>query len=162
MTRIAVVPGSFDPLTLGHLDVIGRAARLFDEVRVVVVHNPAKQAFIDASTRVSLVERSVAEAGIAGVTVDAFSDGLLADYCRDIDAAVLVKGVRNQLDLGYEAEMAVLNEHLAGVQTVFVLADPAHAAISSTLVRQVARLGGDVTPYVPGAVAAYLAERNNA
>jgi len=163
MNRIAVVPGSFDPVTLGHIDVIARAAGIFDEVHVLVVHNPDKEALLPIAQRVQLIERSIADARLPGnILVAAWSMGLLVDYCTDVGAQVLVKGIRNQVDLGYETEMAIVNEHLAGVETVFVLADPAHAAISSTLVRQVAQLGGDVTPYVPAAIAAHLNERKNA
>ena len=84
--------------------------------------------------------------------------GLLVDYCTDVGATVLVKGIRSQMDIGYETPMAIVNRNLAGIETVFLLPDPAHAHVSSSLVRQVASLGGDVTPYVPPAVADYLAK----
>lgn len=158
MQRIAVVPGSFDPVTLGHLDVIERAAGLFDELHVVVVHNPDKHALLPIAQRVSLIERAVVEAGIRGrIVVASWSVGLLVDYCTDVGASVLVKGVRSQLDVSYETPMAIVNRHLAGVETVFMLPDPAHAHVSSSLVRQVSALGGDVSPYVPRAVSEYLA-----
>ena len=157
MNRIAVVPGSFDPVTLGHLDVIERAAGLFDELHVLVVHNPSKTALLPIAQRVSLIEQSVAEAGIAGnITVTSWSVGLLVDYCTDVGASVLVKGIRSQVDVAYETPMAIVNRDLAGVETVFMLPNPAHAHVSSSLVRQVASLGGDVAPYVPPAVAQYL------
>ena len=157
MHRIAVVPGSFDPVTLGHLDVIERAAGLFDELHVLVVHNPAKTALLPIAQRVSLIEQSVREAGIQGnVLVTSWSVGLLVDYCTDVGASVLVKGIRSQVDVAYETPMAIVNRDLAGVETVFLLPDPAHAHVSSSLVRQVASLGGDVTPYVPSAVSKYL------
>ncbi|MCX7522096.1 pantetheine-phosphate adenylyltransferase [Microbacterium sp. STN6] len=159
MNRIAVVPGSFDPVTLGHLDVIERAARLFDEVHVVVVHNPDKNAMLPIAQRVSLIERSVADAGIgANVTVASWSVGLLVDYCTDVGAQVLIKGIRSQVDVAYETPMAIVNRHLAEVETIFMLPDPSHAHVSSSLVRQVAALGGDVEPYVPRAVYEYLQE----
>jgi pantetheine-phosphate adenylyltransferase len=157
MNRIAVVPGSFDPVTKGHLDVIERAAGIFDELHVLVVHNPGKTALLPIAQRVSLIEQSVREAGIAGnIVVTSWSVGLLVDYCTDVGASVLVKGIRSQIDVAYETPMAIVNRDLAGVETVFLLPDPAHAHVSSSLVRQVASLGGDVTPYVPPAVARYL------
>jgi pantetheine-phosphate adenylyltransferase len=157
MTRIAVVPGSFDPVTLGHLDVIERAAKLWDQLHVVVVHNPGKTALLPIAQRVSLIEQSVREAGIPGdIVVTSWSVGLLVDYCTDVGASVLVKGVRSQVDVAYETPMAIVNRNLAGVETVFMLPDPAHAHVSSSLVRQVASLGGDVSPYVPRPVAELL------
>jgi pantetheine-phosphate adenylyltransferase len=157
MTRIAVVPGSFDPVTLGHLDVIERAARLFDEIHVLVVHNPGKTALLPIAKRVSLIQDAIAEAKFAGnVIVTSWSVGLLVDYATDVGATALVKGIRSQIDVAYETPMAIVNRNLAGVETVFLLPDPAHAHVSSSLVRQVASLGGDVAPYVPRAVADYL------
>jgi len=157
MTRIAVVPGSFDPVTLGHLDVIERAAGLFDQVHVLVVHNPGKTALLPIAQRVSLLQESIAAAGVRGtVLVTSWSVGLLVDYCTDVGASVLVKGIRSQIDVAYETPMAIVNRDLAGVETIFMLPDPAHAHVSSSLVRQVASLGGDVTPYVQRAVADYL------
>jgi pantetheine-phosphate adenylyltransferase len=157
MKRIAVVPGSFDPVTLGHLDVIARAAGLFDELHVLVVHNPGKTALLPISQRVSLIEQAIAEAEMPGtIVVTSWSVGLLVDYCTDVGASVLVKGIRSQVDVAYETPMAIVNRNLAAVETIFMLPDPAHAHVSSSLVRQVAALGGDVSPYVPRAVAAYL------
>jgi pantetheine-phosphate adenylyltransferase len=157
VSRIAVVPGSFDPVTLGHLDVIERAAGLFDELHVLVVHNPGKTALLPIAQRVSLIQEAVAEAGFAGnIVVTSWSVGLLVDYCTDVGASVLVKGIRSQIDVAYETPMAIVNRNLAGVETIFLLPDPAHAHVSSSLVRQVASLGGDVSPYVPHAVAKLL------
>jgi pantetheine-phosphate adenylyltransferase len=160
MQRIAVVPGSFDPVTLGHLDVIRRAARLYDELVVLVVHNPGKTPMLPLEERVALIERVIRDAGLpASVRVDSWGAGLLVDYCRQIGASVLVKGVRSQLDVTYETPMALVNRDLADVETVLLLPDPAHAHVSSSLVRQVEALGGDVAPYVPSAVAEALAVR---
>ncbi|MCC6376724.1 MAG: pantetheine-phosphate adenylyltransferase [Microbacteriaceae bacterium] len=164
MRRIAVAPGSFDPITLGHLDVIDRAAGLFDELHVLVVHNPDKVALLPVAKRVELIEKSIRDAGIRGdIRVTSWSVGLLVDYCTDVGASVLVKGVRSQVDVAYETPMAIINRNLAKVETIFLLPDPAHAHVSSSLVRQVASLGGDVAPYVPAAVAEYLRtpERSN-
>lgn len=157
MSRIAVVPGSFDPVTLGHLDVIERAAAIFDEVHVVVVHNPGKTAMLPIAQRVALIEQAVADRALPqSILVTGWSVGLLVDYCTDVGASVLVKGVRSQVDVAYETPMAIVNRDLADVETVFMLPDPAHAHVSSSLVRQVAALGGDVAPYVPRAVAEFL------
>lgn len=157
MSRIAVVPGSFDPVTLGHVDVIGRAAGLFDELHVLVVHNPGKTPLLPIAQRVSLLEESIREAGLPGnIIVTSWSVGLLVDYCTDVGASVIVKGIRSQVDVTYETPMALVNRNLAAVETVFLLPDPANAYVSSSLVRQVAALGGDVSPYVPRAVAEFL------
>ena len=156
-SRIAVVPGSFDPPTLGHLDVIRRAAKLYDELHVLVVHNPGKEAMLPIAQRMSLLEQSIAEDGVVGnVIVGSWSMGLLVDYARDVGAGVLVKGIRSQIDVAYESPMAIVNRHLADIETVFLLPDPSHAMVSSSLVRQVAGLGGDISPFVPRAVAAFL------
>lgn len=162
--RIAVVPGSFDPPTLGHLDVIRRAAGLYDELHVLVVHNPDKApAMFPADERVTLLTQSIKDAGCGdNVIVATWSKGLLVDYAEQVDAGVLVKGIRSQVDVAYETPMAIVNRGLAGVETVFLLPDPAHALVSSSLVRQVSQLGGDVSPYVPVAVARALEERHPA
>ena len=157
MSSVAVVPGSFDPVTLGHLDVISRAAGLFDEVHVLVVHNPAKTALLPISQRVRLIEQAIVDEGLPGnIVVNSWSVGLLVDYCTDVGARALVKGIRSQVDVAYETPMAIVNRNLAGVETVFLLPDPAHAHVSSSLVRQVSSLGGDVSPYVPTVVADFL------
>ena len=158
MGNIAVVPGSFDPVTLGHLDVIRRSAQVFDQVHVLVVHNPGKEAMLPISERVTLIQKSLAEAEDMpeNITVASWSVGLLVDYCTEVGASVLVKGIRSQIDVAYETPMVLMNRSLANVETVFMLPDPAHAHVSSSLVRQVAALGGDVTPYVPAPVARFL------
>lgn len=157
MRRIAVVPGSFDPVTLGHLDVIGRAAGLFDELHVLVVHNPGKSALLPISQRVSLLQQAIVEADLPrNIIVSSWNVGLLVDYCVDVGASVLVKGIRSQVDVAYETPMAIVNRNLAGVETVFLLPNPANAHVSSSLVRQVAGLGGDVSPYVPDVVNRFL------
>src|SRR3954469_21447425 len=157
MSRIAVVPGSFDPITLGHLDVIGRAARIFDELHVLVVHNPGKSALLPIAQRVSLIQDSVADAKLGdNILVTSWSVGLLVDYCTDVGASVLVKGIRSQVDVAYETPMAIVNRNLAGVETIFMLPEPAHAHVSSSLVRQVAALGADGAPYIPMAASDFL------
>lgn len=157
MSRIAVVPGSFDPVTRGHLDVIERAAGIFDELHVLVVHNPGKTALLPIAQRVALIQESIAEAGFPGkIVVTSWSVGLLVDYCTEVGASVLVKGIRSEVDVAYETPMAIVNRDLAGVETVFLLPSPEHSHVSSSLVRQVSSLGGDVTPYVPPAVMRFL------
>src|SRR5690606_20698527 len=133
MHRIAVAPGSFDPITLGHLDVIDRAAGLFDELHVLVVHNPDKTALLPVAKRVSLIEQSIRDAGIEGnITVTNWSVGLLVDYCTDVGASVLIKGVRSQVDVAYETPMAIVNRNLAGAGPLFLRPGPAHAHASSS------------------------------
>lgn len=156
-SRIAVVPGSFDPPTLGHIDVIRRAARLYDELHVLVVHNPDKESMLPIAQRLALLEQSIADDGIDGnIVINSWSMGLLVDYARDVSAGVLVKGIRSQVDVAYESPMAIVNRSLADIETVFLLPDPSYALVSSSLVRQVAELGGDVSAFVPRAVAEFL------
>ena len=139
MQRIAVVPGSFDPVTLGHLDVIERAAGLYDELHVVVVHNPDKSALLPIAQRV-VAHRALDRRRRHPRAASSWRRGAWA--CSSTTAPtsaprVLVKGVRSQLDVAYETPMAIVNRHLAGVETVFLLPDPANAHVSSSLVRQV-------------------------
>lgn len=157
MNRIAVVPGSFDPVTLGHLDIIARTANVFDEVHVLVVHNPDKSAMLPIARRVELIEQSVSEAGLpSSIVIRAWSMGLLVDYCTDVGAGVIVKGIRSSNDVDYETPMAIVNRDLAHIETMFMMPDARHAHVSSSLVRQVSALGGDVEPYVPRAVHEFL------
>lgn len=159
MSKIAVYPGSFDPITLGHLDIIARAALVVDELHVVVVHNPGKTPRFSSEERVELIRASLAEHGIhskAKLVVDTLDSGLLVNYCRMVGAAVLVKGFRSNVDLDYELPMAQVNRDLAGVETIFIPADPEHGHVSSSLVKQVADLDGSVTKYVSNAVARAL------
>ncbi|MGZ8180001.1 pantetheine-phosphate adenylyltransferase [Williamsia sp. SKLECPSW1] len=150
----AVCPGSFDPITSGHLFVVERAAERFDEVVVLVTVNPSKKGMFGVDERVALIEASTAH--IPGVTVDRW-EGLLVDYCVHRDLTTMVKGLRGPVDFQYETPMAQMNRELAGVETLFLLGDPRHAHVSSSLVKEVARLGGDVTPYVPAPVADAIA-----
>jgi pantetheine-phosphate adenylyltransferase len=152
---IAVYPGSFDPITFGHIDIATRAAKLFDTVHVLVVHNPAKNPKLSLEKRVELV-KGVLAAVPGKFVVDSLASGLLVDYCRSISAQALVKGVRTNVDLDYELPMAQVNRDLSGIETVFLPADPAHGFISSSLVKQVADLGGDISKYVPALVAKAL------
>ena len=152
---IAVYPGSFDPFTYGHLDIAIRAAKMFETVHIVVVHNPAKKPRFTASQRVQLITEVLA--GKPGnFVVNSFESGLLVDYCKTVNADALVKGVRTNMDLDYELPMAQVNRDLSGIETVFIPADPVHGFVSSSLVKQVADLGGDISKYVPDVVAKAL------
>ena len=155
MTR-AVCPGSFDPVTLGHVDVVHRAAAMFDEVVVAVAVNPAKQGLFGVDERRELLEAVFADRPT--VRVDAFS-GLVVDYCREQGATVLVKGLRSEADYGFELPMAQMNRHQSGVETVFLTTDPRYGFVSSSLVKEVARGGGDVTAFLDPEVHRRLRER---
>src|SRR5690606_7439649 len=151
MARVAVCPGSFDPVTLGHLDVVRRARAMFDEVVVAVGVNAGKTPLLDADTRVELFARAVADQ--PGVRVGRMP-GLLADLCREVGASAIVKGLRGGADFDAEHPMALMNRHLSGVDTVFVVGDPGLAHIASSMVRDVARHGGRIDDLVPDGVAA--------
>jgi pantetheine-phosphate adenylyltransferase len=159
MAAIAVYPGSFDPITLGHLDIAARAAKMFDEVHILVVHNPGKEPRFDLEQRVALIEASLAQLRLPSqskIVVATLPSGLLVDYSLRVSASALVKGIRTNVDLDYELPMARVNRDLAQVETIFIPADPSFGHISSSLVKQVASLGGDVTKYVPAPVALAL------
>jgi pantetheine-phosphate adenylyltransferase len=161
MAKLAVYPGSFDPITLGHVDIIARSAKLFDQLHVLVVHNPDKTPRFDSAQRIGLIRESLAEAGVAAdnITITELSSGLLVDYIRKVDARVLIKGFRNNVDLDYELPMAKVNRDLSGIETIFISADPQYGLVASSLVRQVAALGGPVENYVSKAVAKALREQ---
>ncbi|MEO3935791.1 pantetheine-phosphate adenylyltransferase [Dermatophilaceae bacterium Soc4.6] len=152
--RRCVCPGSFDPVTLGHVDVIRRAASLFDEVVVALLHNPAKAGTFGVPERMELVHAGLAEGGpVDGVVrVEAFADRLLVDVCREVGATAIVKGLRGSTDFAYELPMALMNKHLTGVETLFLPGDPRFEHVSSSLVKEVVRYGGDVGGLVPEAV----------
>ena len=154
-------PGSYDPVTLGHADVIRRAAALYDEVVVAVLHNPAKQGtFSPDERRDHLLDLIVDGSGDLGnVRVELFADRLLVDVCRDVEATAIVKGLRGGTDFAYELPMALMNRHLTGVETVFLPGDPSLEHISSSLVKEVARYGGDISGLVSDRVRAALLTR---
>ena len=153
--RTAVYSGTFDPVTLGHLDVVYRAAGLFDQVLIAVAIAHHKKTLFRIEQRVELVEAACQE--FPNVTVLPF-DGLIVDFCAEQEATVIVRGIRNITDFDYEAQMAAMNRKLnADVETVFLLPDASLQCISSTLVREISKLGGDVTGMVRPAVATALA-----
>ncbi|MBL0928354.1 MAG: pantetheine-phosphate adenylyltransferase [Phycisphaerales bacterium] len=147
--HVAVYPGSFDPVTYGHLDVIKRGRRLFDRIVVGVGYNPSKQTLFSAEERIDMLTRLVAEIvrdepGLAPVEVHRF-DGLTVDFARAEGAAVLLRGIRNLSDLQYEVQQAVTNREVAGLETAFVVAGQSFAYTSSTLIKQITALGKDLS-----------------
>lgn len=154
----AVVPGSFDPPTLGHVDVIARAAEVFQNVLIAVVQNPAKTPLFTAEERVAMLIEVADE--WPNVEVEAF-EGLLVDFAQAQSGAVIVKGLRAMSDFEYELQMAQMNHHLSGVHTLFLPTSPEHAYLSSSLVKGVAKLGGSVDGLVSAPVAAQLKERHS-
>ena len=155
--RLAIYPGSFDPLTLGHVDIIRRGARLFDRIVVAVLVNPDKSPLFSPAERVEIAREVFADA--ANVEVETF-DGLLVDYARRRHASVIVRGLRAVSDFEYELQMALMNRHLSeDLETVFMMPGEAYTYLSSRLVKEVFRLGGPVDAFVPGPVERRLAER---
>ena len=148
MPKIAVYPGSFDPFTVGHLDIAERAGELFDELVIAVVHNPNKTPMFSLVDRVELVEQTLTEAGLSGIRVVALESGLLVDLCTDVGAGVIVKGARSATDVEFEFPMAQINRELSGIETAILISAPELSHISSSLVRQLAQNGGDVRKYV--------------
>ena len=153
-----VCPGSFDPVTNGHVDVIRRAGGLFDEVVVAVLTNPAKRRpMFDLDTRLQMLTEALS--GLDDVFVVAVKDGLLVDFCREVGAVSVVKGLRSGTDFTYELPMALMNRHLTGLETVFLPGEPRYEHVSSSLIKEVASHGGDVSGLVPDGVLARLLER---
>lgn len=143
--RIAICPGSFDPVTLGHIDVIERAAELFDKVVVLVMSNSAKQSAFTVDERIDLIRKCVK---ISNVTVDTY-DGLLVDYAKKNNAAAIVKGLRAVSDFDYEFQQALINKSLyPKIETVFLPAKGDNMFLSSSMVKEVCRLNGDISPFV--------------
>jgi len=154
--RRCVCPGSFDPVTNGHLDVIERASRLYDEVTVAVLINTAKTGLFEVEERIEMLEEVTV--GLGNVKVDSFQ-GLLVDYCRANDIPVVVKGLRAVSDFDYELQMSQMNNRLTGTETLFVATNPEYSFLSSSLVKEVATWGGDVSGLVPHPVLARLRSR---
>ena len=153
---VAVVPGSFDPPTLGHVDVISRAVEVFDLVVIAVVANPSKSPLFTAAERKAMLEEICAD--WTNTDIDAF-EGLLVHFAEEKKADVIVKGLRAVSDFEYELQMAQMNHHLTGVQTVFLPTSADHAYLSSSLVKEVGRFGGSLDGLVSPGVAAALKER---
>jgi pantetheine-phosphate adenylyltransferase len=147
---IAVFPGTFDPITLGHVDIAVRARGLFDEVIIGVAHNSSKSPLLSAASRVEVASNAVAH--LDGITVE-MVDGLLATFCEQRGAGVIVKGLRGGADYDAELPMALMNRSLTGIETIFIVGDGSLSHVASSLVRDVARHGGDISSYVPDGVA---------
>ncbi|WP_078610431.1 MULTISPECIES: pantetheine-phosphate adenylyltransferase [Streptomyces] len=154
--RRAVCPGSFDPVTNGHLDIIARASKLYDVVYVAVMINKSKQGMFTVDERMDLLRQVTAEYG--NVSVECFH-GLLVDFCKEREIPAIVKGLRAVSDFDYELQMAQMNNGLSGVETLFVPTNPTYSFLSSSLVKEVATWGGDVSHLVPPVVLDALTER---
>lgn len=155
--RRCVCPGSYDPVTNGHVDVVTRASRLFDEVVVAILHNPGKHGTFSVEERTALIEQCVGH--LPNVRIGSWGGTLVVDVCREVGASAMVKGLRGGTDFSYELPMAHMNRHLAGVETLFIAADPTLQHVSSSLVKEVVRYGGDVSGLVPDPVLAALRAR---
>ncbi|WP_344604359.1 pantetheine-phosphate adenylyltransferase [Streptomyces glaucus] len=154
--RRAVCPGSFDPITNGHLDIIARASRLYDEVYVAVMINQSKKGLFGIEERIDLIRQVTAE--YDNVRVESFH-GLLVDFCKQRGIPAIVKGLRAVSDFDYELQMAQMNNGLSGVETLFMPTNPTYSFLSSSLVKEVATWGGDVSHLVPEAVLDALAKK---
>lgn len=154
--RRAVCPGSYDPATNGHLDIIERAAKLFDEVIVAVGVNKSKKGLFTTKERIDMLREITAK--LPNVRVDSWS-GLLVDYCRDNDITAVAKGLRSVSDFDYELQMAQMNRELSGLETLLMANNPAYGFVSSSLVKEIAALGGDIEHLVPSIVFKRLNEK---
>ncbi len=154
--RRVVCPGSFDPVTQGHLDIVGRASKLYDEVIVAVLINKTKSGLFTVEERMGML--TTVTAGYGNVRVDSFH-GLLVDYCRSHDVSAVVKGLRAVSDFDYELQMAQMNYDMAGVETLFMATNPQYSFLSSSLIKEVAMYGGDVSGLVPQVVLERLRQR---
>ena len=161
MTRVGLYPGTFDPITNGHLDIIGRAVKLVDRLVVGVAVNAGKGPMFTVEERVELVQRETRHLALPGteIVVQPFS-GLLMHFAEHLGANVIVRGLRAVADFEYEFQMTAMNQQLnREIETVFLMADPRHQAIASRLVKEIAQLGGDISPFVTPGVAKRLLER---
>ena len=157
MTKLAIYPGSFDPITLGHLSVLQRAAKVFDSVELLIVHNLSKKPTFSLSQRVELAKASLAEIGApSNIRVSTLESGLLVEHAGSLRAKAIIKGFRTASDIEYELPMSQVNRDLSGIETVFLAAEAGFGFVSSSLVREVASLGGDVSGYVTQTVAKAL------
>lgn len=152
----AIFPGSFDPITNGHLDVISRGIKLFDELIVAVGKSPLKNQLFTPQERIDMITELIKD--IPGVSVEGF-DGLTVEYARRKQADAILRGLRSLTDVNYELELAMTNRSVAGIETVFIMTTEQYGFISSTLIREVASLGGDISNLVPANVNKLLKER---
>jgi len=153
-----VCPGSFDPITYGHLDIIARASALFDEVVIAVLVNQTKKSLFTVEERLEMISEVTAQ--YPNVRVDSWS-GLLVDYCETNQIGSIIKGLRAVSDFDYELQMSQINYQLKGIETLFMSTSPAHSFLSSSLVKEVASFGGDVSSYLPPIIQKRLLDRLN-
>ena len=160
MVRVGLSPGTFDPMTNGHLDIIGRAVKLVDRLVIGVAINEGKGPMFSLEERVAIIQQETAHlTRIAEIQVQPF-EGLLMHFARDIGAGIIVRGLRAVADFEFEFQMTAMNQQLdRDIETVFFMADPRHQAIASKLVKEIARLGGDVSKFVAPSVRERLMER---
>jgi len=151
-----VCPGTFDPITLGHIDIIKRASSIFDEVTIAVMVNQTKQTLFTVEERIEMTREATSQ--YPNVKVDSWS-GLLVDYCKGNDISIIVKGLRAVTDFDYELQMSQVNLQLQGVETLFLSTAPAHSFLSSSLVKEIASYGGDVSSYIPAILLERLKNR---
>lgn len=155
--RLAVYPGSFDPITNGHIDILEKASKIFDRIIVAVVHNVSKKALFTLDERVALIKDSTKH--LDNIEVECFT-GLLADYLREKDACAIIRGLRTVADFEYEMHMAMINKKLIpALDTIFVMADSKYIFVSSSIIKEAALLGGDVSELVPEVVKKGLNEK---
>ena len=155
MKRV-VCPGSFDPITFGHLDIVERASSIFDEVVIAVMVNKTKQTLFTVEERIEMTKEVTGK--FPNVKVDSWS-GLLVDYCKKNEISIIVKGLRAVTDFDYELQMSQINLQLQGVETLFLSTAPAHSFLSSSLVKEIASHGGDVSSYIPAILLERLKDR---
>ena len=155
MKRV-VCPGSFDPITYGHLDIVERASSIFDEVVIAVMVNKTKQTLFTVEERIEMTKEVTSK--FPNVKVDSWA-GLLVDYCKKNDISIIVKGLRAVTDFDYELQMSQINLQLQGVETLFISTAPAHSFLSSSLVKEIASHGGDVSSYIPAVLLERLKSR---
>ncbi|MDR3241037.1 MAG: pantetheine-phosphate adenylyltransferase [Lactobacillaceae bacterium] len=158
--RKVLFPGSFDPFTNGHLDIVKRAAKLFDQVVIAVGTNRTKNYLFSSSEKIDLIQKSVLEAELTNVEVVEL-EGLTIDFVHEIGATAIVRGLRNEADYLYERDIAEMNGKLGSVETVFLMARPENQNISSTILKEVASFGADVSSLVPQAVSAAIIQKFN-
>ena len=155
--RICVYPGSFDPVTLGHLDIIQRVSGMFPDLRVAVLDNPDKVKLFSVSERMTMLSKACAH--LPNIQIDSFS-GLLVDYMRKINAGIVIRGLRSASDFETEFQMAQMNSQLSGtVESLFLMTSPDHAYISSGIVKQIASFGGDISAFVPQCILPEITKR---
>jgi pantetheine-phosphate adenylyltransferase len=153
VSTVAIYPGSFDPITNGHLSVLTRSATVFDQIYLLIVHNSAKTAAMNLETRVALAKAVIEEAGLEDrCKVHSSESGLLVQMAKELGANVIVKGFRNSADIDYELPMAKVNHDLSGIETVFIASEGDYGHVSSSLVKEVFALGGDISKYVTPSV----------